>query len=293
MIDTPPEYDVGPPYVSPREPGDPGQVPPPLQDLDAAKEIVEALTVREYVNKGIWPTWYMEKHGLPATFDDLPTWLQKAIKDGYDSEYRESVSRELRPFHRSPLSATVLGLTPAHYPKLAARLVRMDHWTDLCTYIENHLHEQGYNLKPAASDVTPPDIPFIERIRCTSETHTRIAQRFEDCFQAKYHYKQPRPVSRIHKLVDADLAHLPEFHDTLQEYPHPKHYSHPAGHGTAAGATYRSIKQRWDIPEQETKSIRQGCRCFGHFRTFSLMHTASENEEGFKLGSDVPQLTKF
>lgn len=105
----------------------------------------------------------------------------------------------------------------------------------------------------------------------------------EKCFDEKYLHKFPRPL----RVLEEKLGLVSAF--CIVNYPHPGHYSYPAGHGGKFAAVFKTAKELYDLGEYEdillTMMAVLACARTGggvHFLDDNLASFALAGIEGFE-----------
>jgi hypothetical protein len=242
---------VGPPFVSPHYTGT-AQLSEP-QSPEQLEELLEIMTIRALYEQGVWPTFFFEKRGLPATYEALAPWCRTLIDNGRSVDGNDLV-------------------------KKAAAAVRMDHPFDAFQAMYDH-----YRSEPVVTDPQDGSIPFVEGVGVLACAHMAIYEALKEAFVCKYEFKQPRPISRIEALIGYNQSR-----DFIQSYDHPAHWSDPAGHGAFFGATAAIAEQVWPhLSDDEKKLNFDTTLAAAHFRSVAFMHDPSENQRGHELGYEV------
>jgi len=215
---------------------------------DPLPELMEAVEVRRQVQSGVWPAEFMASQGLAEKQEDVPCWLNQIIL------------KEMAENRRG------------YYTSAAAWLVAMDHPFDLAKAILDYYKPECVNPECEA-----PFGNFVGDKKETALVNVMVSEALAHVFRVKYFHMEARPVEKL-KFFNVD------FSSDIEQYPHPNHPAYPAGHGAAAGATFKALNRIYKFNDKQLKEIEEGCKAFAAFRTFSFMHVKSENVDGFELG---------
>lgn len=158
-------------------------------------------------------------------------------------------------------------------PARFAEYVRMDTpaqaWQEI---VLPYLKEKGAKPK----HLRHQGIPFVEWFEVETWGLNIISKALREAFEVKAHYGKARPFEVNSMGKD------------LEMYPSPTHMEYIAGHGAFCGATVRAAKELTDVSEEIIKEITTAMLQIAMARSFSAMHFASANIEGFKFGLNGP-----
>lgn len=159
-------------------------------------------------------------------------------------------------------------------PQALANLVHMDDPLELGLALRSYAQREDIPLK------TPPNHTgkqFRARIISVLPTlASYVNDAMELGFDAKYYYLWPRPEERLG---------LPGNIITAYEEGCPNHPAFPAGHGTAAGATYRWFKDMYNATPEQLKVVEMTTKHWATYRTIAGVHIFEDNIVGWKLGN--------
>lgn len=161
--------------VNPKVGRDHGYKIPDFFDIDESCK--EVLRVREYVKKGQFPYWFMDKYNpFKSNFGSFPR-------------------KTLGPLEMEGLSFD--------RPEGLAQVVHMDFTSDLGNAIHRWLLREGYNVKAH----TPNHINFLESVpNVEYKLATNIDKALNKAFEMKYYFGVARP----EEVIGSNMTHYPE-----------------------------------------------------------------------------------
>lgn len=219
-------------------------------DFDLVESTNEIVQVRLEVEKGIFPSWLMEKYYPFKT--------------------------EFGKYEFPTEIAMIEGLSESD-PQGLANVVHMDSPTDMpraaLKWLTHPDYDQGQNVK----DWTDKYINFLETIPDVEEQIADGVKRsLIKAFEMKYAFGIARPEevwSSTNKLDGKLLTAYPEGC--------PNHPSYPAGHASAAaGGLVSLIKEFPNLTDHQLKRIIDMGYSWAMFRSFAGVHHAVDNVVG-------------
>lgn len=235
--------------VSPR-PGNRHDSQPPLFPGDEGfdESLQEVIDVVKNTEQGIWSTDFLAK-GNPSKHEGkVPKLLRKKLK---------------------------LGTNKRPKPKNLARAVSMDKPWHLGEFLLDELLSRGVQYK----NPRPDTIQFCDRdssyMQIMQEMNEATSAALDRVFDIKYYWQKPRP---------EDYLGVPGEIFTINGYPAPQHWTYGAGHGAAAGATYKVLSRNLRLSDKMDQHVLHACWCFAQGRTFLGVHFHEDNAEGFRVG---------
>jgi hypothetical protein len=235
--------------VSPR-PGSRHDSQPPTRPTDAKfpellQEVVDTVHNTE---RGIWSTEFLAKDNPTSLGGKVPKLIKKKLN---------------------------LGTNKKPKPKNLALAVSMDKPWHLGEFLLEELLRRGVKYKidkPGTVQFCDADSSYMQVMQ---DLNTSTSKALDQVFDIKYYWKELRP---------EDYLGVPGEIFNVDGYPAPQHYRYGAGHGAAAGATYKVIARNLDLSPKMDEHVMHACWCFAQGRSFLGVHLHEDNAEGFRVG---------
>lgn len=98
----------------------------------------------------------------------------------------------------------------------------------------------------------------------------RTDRTLEKTFDAKYHFRQIRPLEYLNQLTEID-------HACTMNYVHPGHYAYPAGHGAKFFETLDLARDTWELSEEQDGEILTASIVLAMARSWWGVHYPEDN----------------
>jgi hypothetical protein len=167
-------------------------------------------------------------------------------------------------------------------PKAIKEVTGYDSWQEVVKFVQNDMCLEFFNmaLKCCLTNGEPhkENKGFIDGsgIGYVNVYQTRLKETLEQCFDAKYFYKTPRPLVYVQDNFGLDLS-------SIANFLHPGHWSYPAGHGTKFLTAVEVLGTVFDLTEKTKRTLLIAACVAAHGRSGNLIHFLQDNLAGIDL----------